>query len=72
MITADTILNLSVKYYIAQHEVYGTAVKRNLFDGDKTRYFHIFYDDARAANERNVFLKRLKIMEETLDSQLCP
>lgn len=59
-------IRLSVKYYIAEHGVYGTTVKRRLFNEDKTRYFHIYYDDVRAANEREVYLSRLKKMEETL------
>jgi len=63
-------IRMSVKYYIAEHEVYGTTVKRKLFNEDKIRYFHIFYDDARAAQERGVFLRRLKKMEEVLDRKM--
>lgn len=63
-------IRLSVKYYIAEHEVYGTTVKRKLFNEDKTRYFHIFYDDVRAAHEREVYLGRLKKMEETLEKKV--
>lgn len=63
-------IRLSVKYYIAEHGVYGTTVKRNLFNGDKTRYFHIYYDDVRAANERETYLARLKMMEEALNKKV--
>lgn len=60
-------IRLSVKHYIAEHEVYGTTVKRKLFNEDKARYFHVYYDDARASREREVFLRRLKKMEEALE-----
>ena len=60
-------IRLSVKYYIAGHEVYGTTVKRKLFNEDKTRYFHIYYDDVRAAQEREVYLRRLEKTEEVLE-----
>ncbi len=63
-------IRLSVKYYIAEHEVYGTTVKSKLFNEDKTRYFHIFYDDVRAAQEREVYLRRLKKMEEVLEKKV--
>ena len=63
-------IRLSVKYYIAEHEVYGTTVKRKLFDEDKPRYFHIYYDDVRAAYEREVYLGRLRKMEEVLEKKI--
>lgn len=63
-------IRLSVKYYIAEHEVYGTTVKRKLFNEDKTRYFHIYYDDVRASHERDVYLGRLKKMEEVLNKKV--
>ena len=63
-------IRLSVKYYIAEHEVYGATVKRKLFNEDSVRYFHIYYDDVRAAQEREVFLRRLKKMEEVLDRKV--
>jgi len=63
-------IRLSVKYYIAEHEVYGTTVKRKLFNEDKARYFHIYYDDVRAAQEREVFLRRLKKTEEVLERKV--
>ncbi len=60
-------IRVSVKHYIAEHEVYGTTVKRKLFNEDKARYFHVYYDDTRASREREVFLRRLKKMEEALE-----
>ncbi len=63
-------IRLSVKYYIAEHEVYGTTAKRKLFNEDKARYFHIYYDDVRAAQEREVFLRRLKKTEEVLERKV--
>jgi len=63
-------IRLSVKHYIAEHGVYGMTVKRKLFNGDRTRCFHVYYDDVRAANEREAYLGRLKKMEETLDRKI--
>ena len=63
-------IRLSVKYYIAEHGVYGKTVTRKLFNEDKVRYFHIYYDDARAANEREVYLSRLKKTEEALERKV--
>ncbi len=63
-------IRLSVKYYIAEHGVYGTTAKRKLFNEDKPRYFHIYYDDVRAANEREVYLGRLRKTEEALDKKI--
>ena len=63
-------LKMSIKYYIAEHEVYGTTLKKKLFDEDKTRYFHVFYDDVRAAKEREEYLRRLSRMEEALQKKV--
>lgn len=64
------LIRLTVKYYLAEHEVYATTVKRKLFSADKTRYFHIYYDDIRAARERREYLSRLNRLEEMLERKV--
>ena len=63
-------IRLTMKYYLPSQEVYGTTVKRKLFGEDKTRYFHVYYDDARAARERSSYLTKLKKMDETLERKV--
>lgn len=58
-------------YYLAEHEVCGATVKGKLFSGDKkTRYFHVYYDDVRAAEERKVYMQRLVNQEKEIHKKI--
>lgn len=57
--------------YLDEHEVYGKTIRGCLYPGDqKTRYIHIYYDEKKAAAEREAFLSRLHKMDEELDKRL--
>lgn len=53
--------------FISEYNVYGTTVKRRLYPTDlKERYFHIFYNSARASIEENVVNAKLENMKKYL------
>jgi len=58
-------------YYIPKYEVYGMTVEGKLYKTDKrTRYFHVFYDNERAARAQNSIMKSYTVMEEKLQKWL--
>lgn len=50
----------SDKYYIDNHDVYGTSIKTNIFKNEKA-YIHLYFDSERAAYETKQ-LSRTRIM----------
>lgn len=53
--------------FINEYRVYGTTVKRKLYPTDqKTRYFHIYYNSARASAEENVVNAKIESMKKFL------
>lgn len=55
-------------YYLDEHSLYGTSVKKNLY-GEETN-IHIYYDDLRASEERLALMGRYKKWEEELDKKI--
>lgn len=53
--------------FINEYRVYGTTVKRKLYPTDqKNRYFHIYYNSARASAEENVVNAKIESMKKFL------
>lgn len=55
-------------YYISEHEVYGTTVKKELY-GEEVN-IHIYYDDVRASEEKVALMSRYHIWEKELDKKV--
>ncbi len=55
-------------YYISEHEVYGTTVKKELY-GEEVN-IHIYYDDVRASEEKIAMMSRYDIWEKELDKKV--
>lgn len=61
----------SYEDYLDEHGVYGKTVRGYMYPGDKkTRYIHVYYDERKAASEKEAFLSRLKRMDSELDKRL--
>ena len=62
----EAILPLATKtkYYLPNHNVYGLTRTGKLGDDMTVRYFHIYYDNIRAGEEKNEYLKSLLEKEE--------
>lgn len=53
--------------FISEYRVYGTTVKKKLYLTDeKDRYFHIYYNSARASGEENVINAKIENMKKFL------
>ncbi len=53
--------------FINEYRVYGTTVKKKLYPTDqKDRYFHIYYNSARASAEENVINAKIESMKKFL------
>lgn len=53
--------------YISEFNVYGTTVKKKMYVTDrKDRYFHIFYNSARASSEENDVNDKIETMKSFL------
>ena len=59
-----------VKYYIPEQEVYGMTKTGTIGDEKLVRYFHIYYDNVRASNEKNNYLKQVQKKEEHLKKRV--
>lgn len=57
------------KYYLPGHDVYGLTKQGTIGDGITVRYFHIYYDNVRASQEKNEYLKQLGKKEEYLQKK---
>lgn len=58
------------KYYIKEHGVYGMTIKGKLYSTDKhIRYFHVFYDNERAAGMQDSIMKTIVTQEERLNEK---
>ena len=55
-------------YYISEHEVYGTTVKKELY-GEEVN-IHIYYDDVRASEEKIALMSRYDAWEKELDKKV--
>lgn len=47
------------RYYLPEHDVYGLMKEGTVGDDITVRYFHIYYDNVRASQEKNEYLKQL-------------
>ena len=57
------------KLYIPEHDVYGMTTIGHFNKSDKKRrYFHLYYDNVRAGQERNDFLKKIAELEKRLNT----
>lgn len=64
-------LRLNNRYYIPEHKVYGTTLKKELFEKDKKEvYVHIYYDNIRAEETRNEWLESVYKMEKELNKKV--
>ena len=53
--------------HIDDYEVYGTTIKRKLYETDtKERYFHLFHSSAKEGEERALLAKKLRKMKAHL------
>lgn len=57
------------KYYLSEHEVYGLTKEGTIGDSSAVRYFHIYYDNVRAGEERNRFLDSIIEKEKQLEKK---
>ena len=49
------------KQHIDEYDVYGTTIKRKLYESDeRERYFHLFYSSTKAGEERALLAKKLR------------
>lgn len=65
------LVSFKQMYYIAKYEVCGITVKGKLFDRDKkTRYFHVYYDVNRAANQQQAIMYTYAEKEKKLQEKL--
>ena len=58
------------KYYLPEHDVYGLTKEGTLGDSSAVRYFHIYYDNIRASQERNEYMKQLMKKEKHLQKKV--
>lgn len=64
-------LRLNVSYFIPSHNVYGTTVKKVLYAKDKKeRYYHIFYDEVRASQQRIDLMNYYQRISNELDKKV--
>ena len=50
--------------HIDEHDVYGTTVKRKMYETDeKERYIHIYHSINKESGERTLLAKRLRQMK---------
>lgn len=57
----------NMNFYIKKYGVYGKTIKHELFpSNDKERYFHIFYNAQKAAQEKSKIEEDIGRMEDTL------
>ena len=58
------------KYFLPEHEVYAITKIGTIADDKIVRYFHIYYDNVRAGQEKNEYLKQLELKEEQLKKRV--
>lgn len=58
------------QYYLPEHDVYGLTKKGTIGDEITARYFHIYYDNVRASQEKNEYLKQLVKKEKHLQKKV--
>ena len=61
-------LQMKNEYYLAEHQVYGTTKKINLYD--KEVYLHLYHDNIRAQQERNAYLSEIAEAEKALEKKI--
>lgn len=55
--------------HIDEYDVYGTTVKRKLYETDeKDRYFHIYHSISKESSERTLLAKKLRQMKQFMKS----
>lgn len=56
-------------YYIGEHGVYGTTVKKQLY-GQETN-IHVYYDDIRASEEKVALMSRYETWEKEIEKKVA-
>ena len=57
------LMTAKAKYFLPNHEVYAVTKTGTIGDDSLVRYFHIYYDNVRAGQEKNEYLKQLEVKE---------
>ena len=65
------LMTAKAKYFLPEHEVYAVTKTGTLGDDLLVRYFHIYYDNVRAGQEKNEYLKQLEIKEEHVKKRVA-
>ena len=58
------LVTTKAKYFLPEHEVYAVTKTGTIGSDLLVRYFHIYYDNVRAGQEKNEYLKQLEIKEK--------
>ena len=67
----NTMISGDYEYYIDEYSLYGKTFRSKLFQSDKrSKYIHVYFDEARASLEKDMILSNISKMENTLDSIL--
>ncbi len=57
------LMTTKAAYFLPEHDVYAVTKTGTIGDDLLVRYFHIYYDNVRAGQEKNEYLKQLEIKE---------
>ena len=57
------LITTKAGYFLPEHDVYAVTKTGTIGDDLLVRYFHIYYDNVRAGQEKNEYLKQLEIKE---------
>lgn len=60
---AMPLVTTKAKYFLPGHDVYAVTKTGTIGDDLRVRYFHIYYDNVRAGQEKNEYLKQLERKE---------
>ena len=64
------LITAKAKYFLPEHDVYAVTKTGTLGDDLSVRYFHIYYDNVRAGQEKNEYLKQLDIKEDHVKKRI--
>ena len=62
---------LAPSLYIDEYDVFGTTVKKKLYEKDtRERYIHVYYDEVRGAEQRMSVIRRFSVYDKEL-AKMC-
>ena len=64
------LMTAKAKYFLPDHEVYAVTKTGTIGDDLLVRYFHIYYDNVRAGQEKNEYLKQLEVKENHVKKRI--